>query len=55
MNVTIYIAANKPYSFPTDEVYRPIHVGACFSNDEFAAVTDDSGDNISHKNKTYCN
>lgn len=54
MKVSVYIASNKPYAFPADSSYIPIHVGKCFSNENFTTVADSSGDNISHKNKTYC-
>ncbi len=54
MNVSVYIAATHPYDFPTDPMYIPIHVGKALSDDRFTDVTDDTGDNISQKNKTHC-
>lgn len=54
MKVSVYIASTKPYDFPTDSIYVPIHVGKVFSADGFTSTADDTGDNISNKNKTYC-
>ncbi len=54
MKITVYIASNKPYNFPTDRVYMPIHVGKSYSSESFTPVADNTGNNISVKNKTYC-
>lgn len=54
MKISVYIASNKPYAFPADPVYLPIQVGRQLSTDSFTEVTDGTGDNISEKNKTYC-
>lgn len=54
MNVSVYIASTKPYDFPLDPLYVPIHVGKVFSVNRFTDIADDTGDNISRKNKTYC-
>lgn len=50
----IYVVSHKPYDFPHDKLFLPIKVG-CSSNsiaDYF--ISDDSGDNISHLNSSFC-
>lgn len=37
-----------------DGIYMPLHVGKCLSNIELGIKGDDTGDNISAKNKNYC-
>lgn len=54
MNIKILVAAHKPYWMPEDKMYLPIHVGAAGSDKDLGYVRDDSGDNISDKNKHYC-
>lgn len=53
-NIKLLIAAHKPYRFPTDEVYLPVHVGAAGKPTLPGCVRDDTGDNISTKNANYC-
>ena len=48
----IYVAAHKPFRVPEDELYIPIQVNA-EKNSVFAAVADNTGDNISVKNDHY--
>lgn len=58
--ITIIIATHKPYWMPEDEIYLPIHVGAEGKYDDqgnqldLGYVKDNTGDNISGKNKNYC-
>lgn len=54
MKVTVYVASTKPSFFPDDPIYTPIQVGKVFSDEKFADITDATGENISAKNKTYC-
>ena len=60
MNVKVIVATHKPYWMPFDPVYLPLHVGAegKFDDDgkplDFGYVKDNTGDNISEKNKTFC-
>ncbi len=61
MSVKLIVATHKEYQMPTDEMYLPVLVGAekygadGDENDGKALYTrDDSGDNISKKNKNYC-
>ncbi len=53
MNISVYIAMHKPYQVPDDSCYVPIQVGAA-DKKPFAQVRDDSVDNISSKNPTFC-
>lgn len=39
---------------PEDKIYLPIRVGAAINSDDLGYTRDDSGDNISSKNKNYC-
>ncbi len=50
----IYIACHKPCEVPSDSVYTPIHVGRARSKVKLKMIGDDTGDNISQKNNTYC-
>ncbi|WP_150540281.1 DUF4422 domain-containing protein [Actinobacillus vicugnae] len=50
----ILIATHKQYEFPTESYYVPIHVGKIFNKQPLAIQGDDSGDNISLKNGSFC-
>lgn len=53
----ILVASHKPDKVYKDEVYTPIHVGRAISHykEEMSdMIGDDTGDNISDKNKSYC-
>lgn len=53
-NVEIYVATHKEYSFPNDEMYIPIMVGAAMRpKNELKYMTDDSGQNISNLNSNF--
>lgn len=60
MNCKIVIAMHKPYEVPTDPVYFPLQVGALGRpsiiplNRKEPVARDDTGDNISEKNASYC-
>ena len=59
MDIKIIVATHKPYKMPADEVYLPVHVGRNISNNwqgtELESYAgDNTGDNISGKNKNYC-
>lgn len=49
----IIIATHKKYQMPESDVYLPLHVGAAGKGD-LGYCRDDSGDNISLKNPSYC-
>ena len=53
----IFIVTHKPCDLPSDDVMTPIHVGRAISpyKDEMSWMQgDDTGDNISSKNGSYC-
>lgn len=52
-NINIYIATHKKFNVPDKEGYIPIQVGAKI-NEQLPYIKDDTGDNISEKNKNYC-
>lgn len=52
-NVKIIIATHKKYQMPADEIYFPVQVGAK-GKESICYTRDDSGDNISDKNPSYC-
>ena len=59
-NITILVATHKQYPMPGDKMYLPVFVGAQNNPDEYQRLAalgyagDASGDNISLKNKSYC-
>ena len=59
-SVRIAVAAHKAYAMPADPVYLPLHVGAALGEGFDRAscdprfVGDDSGDNISELNPSFC-
>ena len=59
MDLKIIVATHKPYKMPDDKTYMPVHVGRALSDSwtgtALSAYTgDNTGENISHKNKNYC-
>ena len=54
MNTKILICCHKESKLPKDEKYFPIHVGKALSNMDLGIEGDDTGDNISLKNGSYC-
>lgn len=53
MNIQIIVATHKKYQMPSDSLYLPLHVGAAL-HDSLPYTGDNTGDNISEKNKTFC-
>ena len=53
-DAAIYVATTKPYWMPSDDLYRPLQVGAYGHTKIPGYTSDDSGDNISFKNPNYC-
>ena len=47
----IFVVAHKPFEMPKGEVLVPIHVG---KNPLAGMIGDDTGENISEKNPSYC-
>lgn len=50
----IYVVTHKKVKRKLQEPYEYIQVGKYFSNDDYGYLSDDIGDNISFKNKNYC-
>lgn len=53
MDIKLITATHKPYRMPEDEMYVPVQAGAA-GKDSIGYLRDDTGDNISEKNKHYC-
>lgn len=54
MDIKIIVAAHKEYEMPTDGIYLPVQVGAALSEKQLGYQRDDTGDNISRKNRNFC-
>ena len=54
MNSKILVATHKQFHFPNNDLYTPIHVGKSLSDNDFEYLVDNSGDNISDKNRNFC-
>ncbi|WP_158231516.1 DUF4422 domain-containing protein [Microbacterium sediminis] len=54
MSLRVFVAAHKPYDMPDDGVYEPIHVGHANATVKTGFTADDTGDNISARNASYC-
>lgn len=53
-NIKIIVATHKNYWMPKDSMYIPVHVGAEGKDLDLGYTKDHTGDNISKKNKNYC-
>lgn len=56
-NTQAFVVAHKPFDFPREKVYVPIHVGrsvSLFKEEMTSMIGDDTGVNISTKNPQYC-
>jgi len=53
MKTKILVATHKPYRFPDDDLYVPVHVGKEISQNDLGYLGDDTGENISKKNSSY--
>lgn len=53
MKTKIIIATHKPYWVPDDPVYLPVQMGHAIHPD-IGYIGDDTGENISDKNRNYC-
>ena len=53
-DIKIIVAAHKEYKMPEGDMYLPVHVGAALSDKDFGYQRDDQGDNISVKNRSFC-
>lgn len=54
-NIKIYVVCHKPSYVPENPYLCPIQVGTAFSGNQLEGMLhDNEGDNISDRNKTYC-
>lgn len=53
MDIRVIIATHKPYWMPNYACYLPLQVGA-EGKQSIGFTPDNTGDNISHKNSSYC-
>ena len=51
IKLKIYVVSHKKYWFPQIDNYVPIQVG---NGEKFSLFRDDTDDNISNKNKNWC-
>jgi hypothetical protein len=54
MTGKILVCTHKNDAVWRNDIYMPIHTGRAISDDKLNMPGDDTGDNISHKNKSYC-
>lgn len=53
LDVKIIVATHKKYAMPQEKLYLPLQVGADFG-DDLGYEKDNNGENISNKNKSFC-
>ena len=53
-DATILVCCHKPYNCLKDDNFLPIQVGKSISRIDIGIIGDDTGDNLSNKNKSYC-
>lgn len=54
LSVKIIVATHKKYQMPLDSMYMPLHVGAEGKTLDLGYVKDNTGDNISILNPSFC-
>ncbi len=54
LKVKLLVATHKSYGFPDDTIYQPIEVGAALRDAGLGYLRDDTGQNISDKNGSFC-
>lgn len=54
MKIRVIVAAHKAYPMPEDPMYLPLHVGKEGKDLDLGFQGDNTGDNISCKNPTFC-
>ena len=54
-DIRLFVCCHKPEYVPDQPLLRPIQVGAALSSERFEGfLQDDTGENISGKNRSYC-
>ena len=54
MKIRVIVAAHKAYRMPEDPMYLPLHVGKAGKELELGFQGDNTGENISEKNPSFC-
>lgn len=54
MNTKIIVCCHKKDLWKSDNVYLPVQVGKAITDLDLGIQGDNTGENISHKNKSYC-
>ncbi len=55
MDIRIFVSCHKPFPVPQDPLLVPVQVGAALSEGALpGCLRDDTGENISAKNRSYC-
>lgn len=55
MNIKIFVCCHQPVEVPQHSLLIPLQVGAALAKERFPGfLHDDTGDNISYKNRSYC-
>lgn len=54
MDIKVIVATHKQYTMPNEKIYLPVLVGSYNKTESFNFLKDDTGDNISNKNASYC-
>lgn len=53
--IKIFVSCHRPYPVPEHPLLFPIQVGSALAEEHFPGfLRDDTGENISHKNRSYC-
>ena len=52
--IKILVATHNSAFVPENKLLLPIRLGAAMTDDKFDCIGDDTGDNISDKNRSYC-
>lgn len=52
--IKVLVATHKNYEFPLVDYYVPLHAGKARNNNELGIQGDNTGDNISLKNGSFC-
>jgi len=54
LKIRVIVAAHKAYRMPEDSMYLPLHVGKTGKELELGFQGDNTGENISEKNPSFC-
>jgi len=54
MKCKIIVCTHKRWDIPNNDIYMPLHVGKALTSQDFGYQGDDTGENISIKNKNFC-